>query len=75
MNYIDMFKKLWDLVIGLIKSINVVWEWLSTNHILGIKIDVLNIDFSFTINPLALTGGVMVTLIVATFIKTFIPVA
>lgn len=75
MDYTEMFTKLWDLVIGLIKTINIVWEWLSTNHTLGFKIDLLNLDLSFTINPLALTGGVMVTLIVATFIKTFIPVA
>lgn len=73
MNYTDMFKKLWDLVIGLIKSINVVWEWLSTNHTIGYKLGLLNIDWSITINPLAITGGVMVTLIVALFAKTFIP--
>lgn len=75
MDYTEMFSKLWDLVMGLIKTINVVWEWLSTNHVIGLKIDVINLNWSFTINPLALTGGVMVTLIVATFIKTFIPVA
>lgn len=75
MDYTEMFTKLWNLVLGLIKTINVVWEWISTNHTLGFKIDFIDLDLSFTINPLALTGGVMVTLIVALFIKTFIPVA
>lgn len=75
MDYTEMFTKLWDLVIGLIKTIGAVWDWLSQNHRIGFKIDVLNINMAIDINPLALTGGVMVVLIVALFIKTFIPVA
>ena len=75
MDYTQMFRKLWDLVIGLIKTIGAVWDWLNQTHTIGLNIDFINFNMAIDINPLALTGGVMVVLIVALFIKTFIPVA
>lgn len=71
----NMIRVLWDFVIETIKTIGVVWDWLLTNHYIGLKIDFLNLDIGFHILPIGVTGVAMVALLVLAFVKDFVPVA
>lgn len=70
-----VIKSLWDFVINLAKGMGDVWEWLSTSHYIGLRVDWLGINFGFDLVPLHLTGGVLVVLAALAFVKAFIPVA
>lgn len=71
----NMIRALWDFVIETIKTIGIVWDWLLTNHYIGLKIDWLGVDFGFNVLPIGVTGVAMVALLVFAFIKDFVPVA
>ena len=72
MNVIDIFFKLFEL---LASYANIMYNWLFTPVNLGIKIDIIGIDWSINFTPFfAIGGGVIITLLVARLIKLFIPV-
>lgn len=71
----EMFQQLWDFTIRTIETIGVIWEWLMTKHYIGLKIDIIGVNFGFELIPMAVAGALMLTLIAFAFIKQYIPLA
>lgn len=71
----EIIKSLWDFVMTLMQGMSAVWSWLNTAQYIGLKIDLLGIDWGISFIPMYLTGGVLIVLLGLALIKTFIPVA
>lgn len=69
-------KLLWDAIIVFIETLGDLWTWMTTPLYLGLKIDLLGINWGWNIVPLtALLGGFLITFITFTIIKKVVPVA
>lgn len=71
----QIIKTLWDFIMSMAQGMGVVWNWLNRPISLGLKLDLIGVDWSITFTPMMLTGGVLITILILGFIKAFIPVA